>query len=49
MLDVADGAMVHFSRSSDLSVDPPVHDRHGSWLRLQRNIMELLKDLPVEQ
>ena len=49
MLDVADGAMVRFSRSWDLSVDPPMPDPQVSWLRLQRNITELLEDLPAEQ
>lgn len=49
MLNIANGAMVRYSRSWDFSVDPPLADPQVSWLRVQRNITDFLGHLPSAQ
>jgi hypothetical protein len=49
MMNIADGMMTMLSNSIDHSTDPPTVDPQYLWLRMQRNILNFLKQVPEGQ
>jgi len=49
IMRIADGAMALLTNSIDYSTDPPTIDPQIAWYRVQKNILDFLKTVPVDR